>query len=370
MTQRNLPHRYASLDGYRFLAASAVVLFHFNADFHLGLASAFPAVTRFNSFVDFFFMLSGFVIAVGYLDRLESWTDYAHFLHARFARIYPLHIVTLGMFLVFVAIGVALRLPPNHPEFVAMSGLPANIALTQSWGVLNHPSFNVPSWSISAEWFVYLAVPLFFTLTRRVHVLANVLLLALFVGVMIAFRRRAGLEAWTGATFDFGMLRAVPSFFLGILLAQAVQRAPLGWAPPWWSVHALFVFAIVLLGVDLPPETILPIFALLIVAAALADRGDAPSVMKGWALSALGQGSYALYMLHVLMSVPTLLIMRRLHLLDTRWAILVAFVLYVGVVLLSLASYRYFETPMRRRVMGVRIGAFGNRPRQKYRAIG
>lgn len=358
------PPRYTSLDGYRFFAASGVVLFHFDPDFHLGLAQYVPAVKHLSTFVDFFFMLSGFVITVGYIDRLTSWTEYGHFLRARIARIYPLHLATLGLFLAFVALAATLRMPLNHPEIAATSGLPANVFLLHGWGVLDHSSFNVPSWSISAEWFVYLAAPLFFVLARRVPMALNALLVTLFICVMTIWRSHAGLGSWMDATYDYGMLRAVPTFFLGVVLAQLITRPSLPWSPPWWLVHGLFFLALVLLDLDVPREALLPVFALLIAAAALADRAGTPSLMKGRLVSALGQGSYALYMLHVLMSVPVLLVLRRMHRLDTGWSLLAAVALYVVVVLMSVASYRYFETPLRKRIMSVRVsGAMGRTPR-------
>ena len=354
--------RFAALDGYRFFAATGVVLFHFDMDFHLGLAKMVPAVAHLSTMVDFFFMLSGFVIAIGYMDKVLCWDDYRRFLRTRLARVYPLHLATLLVSLVFVGIGVALRLRANHPEIIAISGLPANLLLIHAWGVLNHPSFNVPSWSISAEWFVYLAAPLFFALARRAPLLINSLLIALFIYAMIVIRHYAKLGDWLDATFDFGMLRAVPTFFAGVMLAYALKRKVIARILPWWSVHTVFILSILLLGFDFPREFVLVLFAFLIMSAALADQGGAPSIMKGRLLSSLGQSSYGLYMLHVLLSLPVLLMLRRLHLIDTYWSLIAALMVYVAAIMLSLASYRFFEIPIRKWLTGshaspVRSGA-------------
>ncbi len=344
----SLTPKYVTLDGCRFLAASGVVLFHFDTDFHLGLAKVVPAVAQLTAMVDFFFMLSGFVIATGYINSVVSWTDYRRFLRARLARIYPLHLATLVMSLGFVAMAAALGVSANHPEIIAMSGLPANFLLLHAWGVLDHPSFNVPSWSISAEWFVYLTAPVFFTLVRRAHLLVNLALLILFTSMMIAIRSHAGLGHWMDAAYDFGMLRAVPTFFSGVMLANILARTSINWTPSWWSVHAAGVLAICLLGTHLPRELVLIVFALLIVAAALADRGGAPTILKGELLSSLGKSSYGLYMLHVLLSLPILFFLRRLQLIDTGWSLIAACATYIIAIVLSLVSYRFFETPMRR----------------------
>ena len=349
MTISSKAHRYVALDAYRFIAATGIVVYHYAPDF-LGSQRYVPLVERLSYFVDFFFMLSGFVIAVSYMERLASFTDYARFLGARLARLYPLHLATLCLSLTFVAVGVALKMPVNHPEIVAMSGLPSNVLLLHGWGVLNHTSFNVPSWSISAEWFLYLIAPLLFLIARNVAMPVKLLLVAL----VIVLLRWMDSGDWMRATYDFGMLRAVPTFFIGILIAQWVPTTSMRWSPSWWTVHGIFLLVLCVLRSSLPPEAIIPMFALLITAVALVDRGGAPSIMKGRLLETLGQSSYALYMLHVLASVPVLLALRRLHLLETGWALATACGLYGCVVVLSVASYRYFETPAREWLMGMR----------------
>ena len=147
--------RYSALDSYRFAAALCIVVYHYNIDFRLGLERLSPAVPQLGAMVDFFFLLSGFVIGVSYLDSMRGVKDYAAFLRARLARIYPLHLLTALASLALLPVSAIFRLPVNHPEILGLSGLPANLALIHAWGVLDHPSFNVPSWSISAEWFVY-----------------------------------------------------------------------------------------------------------------------------------------------------------------------------------------------------------------------
>src|SRR3569833_1075389 len=70
------PGRYESLDGMRGLCAVAVALLHFD------LGAGFLAKHGFLS-VDMFFVLSGFVIALKYEDRLRSPNGFRAFLGAR-----------------------------------------------------------------------------------------------------------------------------------------------------------------------------------------------------------------------------------------------------------------------------------------------
>ena len=345
------PQRYAALDSWRFLAASGVVLFHYNMDFHLGLSNVLPVVQNLSSMVDFFFILSGFVIMQGYRSRLDSMAGYRSFLVARLARIYPLHLLTLLAFLALAGVAFALHIKANHPENLALSGLPATLLLIQAWGVLDHDTFNSLSWSISAEWFVYLLAPLIFAIVRRVSLSCAVLAALLLIAFMIAVRSALGAQDWMHSTWQFGMLRALPSFFAGAALAEAVCTGGLKGKPSWWSVHAIALCALAILSLDTPREFSLPVLGLLIVHTALADAGGAPTMLKSPALLALGEASYALYMIHMLVSLPLLALARATHLIDTPWAYAFALFGFALSVALSLASYRYFEKPARDWIM-------------------
>src|SRR5262249_48688850 len=112
--------------------------------------------------VDFFFVLSGFIITHVYLANLAHPTAAATrvFLWHRFVRIYPVHVAVLAGLMVLLAIGRVAGIPLNNPEDWSSADLLWNLTLLHAWGFVDHPSWNVPSWSISAEWFAYLLFPL------------------------------------------------------------------------------------------------------------------------------------------------------------------------------------------------------------------
>ncbi len=89
-------HRFGVLDGWRGIAALAVALYHFRFYSHIGLSSFLLSAYL---FVDFFLVLSGFVIAYTYGDRLARWGDVAEFAIRRFGRLWPLHAAVLMMLL-------------------------------------------------------------------------------------------------------------------------------------------------------------------------------------------------------------------------------------------------------------------------------
>ncbi len=344
--------RYYALDGYRFIAASLVAVYHYNTDFRLGLEQLSPAVPQLGVMVDFFFLLSGFVIAVSYMGRMNDASDYARFLRARFARLYPLHLLTLAATLALMGAGLAFGVRPNHPEAFALSALPANFASLHAWGLVDHLSFNGGSWSISAEWFVYLLAPLAFLAARRLPLAANVLLLAAIVCALTFVRSALGLRPWWDSSYDFGAARAVPTFFAGVLIAVCLHAIPDRFAPRWTAAHATFALALLLLHFGAPRETVIATFALLLTMAALAERAGRPTVLAGRAMTTAGDASYAFYLTHGLVAIVPLFVLRRFGLVGGPAACVVAIAAGGATLFVSVWLYRRFEQPTKRWILG------------------
>ena len=343
------PVRYRALDGYRFLAASGVALSHYDLVFDLRLGAVSATVPQLGEFVDFFFILSGFVIGATYAGRLSSGADYRRFLQARLARIWPLHLATAFASLALVPLAMFFHVAVNHPEMTKLSALPANLAMVHAWGFFDHLTFNGPSWSISAEWFVYLLCPVLLLLAQRLSTFGGVALGALFIAAMILVRNRLGLGDWTGASCDFGSVRAVPLFFAGLVIAVALARRPAMRGPSWLVVHALFIASLLTLHLSAPREIAVALFALVVAGAALAERAGRPTRMGGRLMSRLGDASYAIYLTHFLIAVPVVFMLRKANLLGTPAAFVAAGATLGVTILLSLAIFRWFESPLRRR---------------------
>jgi len=344
-----------SLDSYRFLAASMIVVLHYDSDFVLGLSKYLPTLRKLDLFVDFFFILSGFVIARSYASKVSSWPLYFQFLQKRFARIYPLHLLTLGLVVLMVVIAAAGNIRINHPEVYEWKGLLPTIFLVQAWGTLDHNTFNLPAWSISAEQFVYLLFPIFVLMSRRLPLFVNGVCIVVFI---VAFQYSGLLPGgahWTNVNSDFGNLRAVPTFFAGILLAQLLDRSPPRIWLGWGAIHGLFVACVAAILIGLPDELVLIGFGVILFCAACAELAGAPTFLATPTFALLGNASFAIYLLHRILDIPVVFLLRKIGLYGTAAAPFFAVATYGLCVLLALLCYRYFETPSRRYISNLNL---------------
>jgi peptidoglycan/LPS O-acetylase OafA/YrhL len=338
---------YRVLDAYRFLAALMVALGHFNGSFALGIESFTPYGVRFNLFVDFFFILSGFVIALNYAGRVTTVSEYGDFLWRRLARLWPLHLLVLGVLCGSALAGYLASYKFSDPETYEIAGLPWNLFLLQAWGPVWHQSFNVAAWSISAEIFVYMLFPIFAWQVRRFPIWASLGVIVLIVVLETYWREAAGLRPWHHATYDFGILRAVPSFLLGVIIHRAATKSALPFTITWPVAHAVFGAALIALQLDMPSELIISLFGLFVFAAVKAEQAQEKSWLSAAPFQSLGQASYALYMIHMPLMTFALIIVRR-TIGTGGWAgWSVALSLLTISTIIALWLYQNFENPWR-----------------------
>lgn len=164
--------------------------------------------------VSFFFILSGFVLAYNYHDKILSGeTKFSQFWLARFARIYPLHLLTL-------LIAIPLSFMGNATEWINRFVL--NIFLIQSFVPSDdiYFYFNSVSWSISDEWFFYLMFPflVFFMLRRRYLKFLVFLLLLIPVGLWLV------KASYHEKYFYINPLLRIGDFMIGKMLFRVYRR--------------------------------------------------------------------------------------------------------------------------------------------------
>jgi peptidoglycan/LPS O-acetylase OafA/YrhL len=296
MTPVATPADLRPLTALRFLAAMWVVLFSFWP--HLDVGFMPNVVAKGYLGVETFFILSGFILSHVYLAAAgEGRFAYGSFLWARIARVYPLHVATLlgvgALGVAAVAMGMSI-----DGNILSWQTLPANLTLIHAWGVTSEAGWNHPSWSISAEWFAYLAFPAFAFVAWRLRErpwAAVAGAAALMIGLYAAFEALAGFSL-TLATFHWGALRIVPCFALGCALYLAYRRRPLN--RPWLIAGACASVMIV-------SASLLTWDGLAVLAAGgmILGLASLPNARAGWLASRpavyLGEISYSVYMVCV-----------------------------------------------------------------------
>ncbi len=361
----NSNHYIHSLTPLRAIAALWVVLFHIDVSlFYRDLGALVPRTASgiFSQgylWVDFFFLLSGFIIAHVYGARLSSGNKpeaIKEYLWARFARIYPLHLFTLTL-LVVAAPVVAYFFPGvvdgSWRTYFAWSALPSNLLFTNAMNQHVYLSWNMVSWSIGAEWWTYIAalVVVIGLWQQKLRVAIAVMLLA-SVGLVTLVYLLPGHKL--DITFNYGFFRCLFEFVLGLGLYQLYLQC---WAQSWLKYDAIFLCLIgLVIGIfhcQLPDLVIIPVFILLILAAAY-NRTRVCTGLNWPVLQYLGTISYSIYLMH---GIWFLLFWFSLPALKTSWVLvempaalkLLYIVIFLTLTLISSHfSYRYIEVPGRR----------------------
>jgi peptidoglycan/LPS O-acetylase OafA/YrhL len=254
-----------SLTGLRGVAACSVLLAH-------AIDTAFvyePTVLLITGRIAYFgmslfFVLSGFVIHYNYSDLFNSEplkTALSRFFLARFARLYPLYAV--GIFLTLPMI------PVPYAPWIVISYL----TMTQSWLNAEMAAFP-PDWSISTEWFFYLAfIPLTMILASLRRPMRGFIIfsIATVVGLSTAFSlwrdpitMFADKWFWHGETISagswgwvyyFSPYVRIFEFISGMLMAQAYKVRDAEWLPPIVLPIGLIWCGVVFISCWLPSWT-------------------------------------------------------------------------------------------------------------------
>jgi peptidoglycan/LPS O-acetylase OafA/YrhL len=294
--------RFTVLDSWRGVCAMIVVVYHFTAKSHLLFL---PFFRNGWIFVDFFFVLSGFVITHAYQHHLKSPNELLAFAIRRFGRIWPLHaamlvpfLLTESLKLLLTAKGFSADRAPFTGE-MSIPGLVANIFLVQSMGVLTYPSWNIPSWSISVEYWTYIvfAIAVFATARAERPRFWNALLLTVIIAfsfiVMIVYAKTLHTN------LTFGIFRCLLGFIGGHFAYQLWRR--LSGLRGSTTIELLAVLLVLLFVIYLA-NGLFSFLAPVVFGGAVIvfahERGALSHLMRTRFFAMLGKLSYSIYMTH------------------------------------------------------------------------
>jgi peptidoglycan/LPS O-acetylase OafA/YrhL len=368
-----------NLTPMRGIAALLTVIFHI--DLFMGNALVHPSASavmgRMYLMVDFFFILSGFIMCYVYGDRFSAqvkWTDFKKFTIARFSRVYPLHFSMLVLLIVILYLfGLkGINNPILQVENSVYSVI-TNILLLHSMNLHSWFTWVHASWSISTEWWAYMLFPFlvapFFGLKSRGRLLVCLLCFAGYFCIMyflvplVIYPKempflKMDRSMWSiNVAYDYGFVRCLCGFILGMMMHHAYRD---NWGKKLlgngWVLILLTLTFLACMHFNLPDIITVSFFPLILLSAAYGSEGINKLFITR-PLQRLGDWSFSIYLVHqpILITVFYTLSMLNpqkpgeqppLPPLWMAWTLCV--VLIVLVLFFSRLSYLFIENPARR----------------------
>jgi peptidoglycan/LPS O-acetylase OafA/YrhL len=312
--------------------------------------------------VDLFFLLSGFILAHNYVERMQRPTlaDVGQFLWLRLARIYPVHLFTILVLLVLVTGANSAGYVLTQPDDFTLTAAVHNVLLLQAWGV-SFGTWNTPSWSISAEWFAYLMFPLLIIAFARIRSTSFA-----WLGFLACY----SIFFWTASSWGPGiayldgersLLRVIAQFTAGMMLYRVYQNRWL--SPRFWGVVVWIAFGAVVAYASLVERGPMlhmipaPMMGLFILGLA-SSQGAWSKLLSSRPFVYWGEVSYALYMTHEIARLVFSKVLPgepfRESALGVKFGVLLIFLTVVCAA--AIFTYRFVEQPARnwmRRLVGM-----------------
>ncbi len=360
--------KYSSLESLRGVAAIMVALFH--SGFVTG--DKYPVIAQGPIFVDFFFVLSGFVMAFAYQDKITEGLSFRSFVFLRVGRVYPLHLFMLLVWVPYIGakyyayhkMGLGPSDPANDNNLITFS---SNLLLLHSLGFHDDQNWNTVSWSISVEFYTYLIFFIVISLFRKAYrPVYSLLIVLLSYGALFMLTENSLLR-----TFDYGILRCVGGFFLGMLVFDLHQQNRFKAGAFLWSIIEITLVLLTALVVSQTDGSktaqliSFVAFATTVFVFAAQSEGVVSRFLNTSLLRFLGKLSYSIYMVHMIvftvaavlahyiLKMPSIVVEREgadlVRYINTPWADLITFGLLVIVVGFSWITYTWVEAPWRDR---------------------
>ncbi len=373
------PVQLTALTSIRFFAALHILLFHVYEGHRLSngqgpgwspIFDELPAallngIRHGYLSTSLFFLISGFILSYLYIlpDGTMSVETRAFWI-ARARRVYPLHILILGLAAPFAVIAAIMTVEVSL--FMVLTSGFLNAALLQAWYPPYALTWNFPTWALSAVVFFYLTFPALTRLLRGqsrrrlactlavmpiVSLLPTLVLLAIYPdgGEPQSFWREFVMR---------NPLFWIPHFFMGMLLSRlfGISRFDFQWQREsrfvlaWGDLAFAAILAISM--VDIPIQSLLlrhgllaPLFLVMIYHLA-GNRGLLARLLSPSRVKSLGDASFSIFMLQM----PVFILIAGLAYVLPMPSALKVCLIVLATVGIALLSTNYFEKPFSRRL--------------------
>jgi peptidoglycan/LPS O-acetylase OafA/YrhL len=335
--------KFYGIELLRFLASLAIVIFHWGLSFgFLDLDANYTYKNIFNIIylhgdiaVSIFFVISGIVFSNVYLDEKKN-SSFVSFFVKRFARLYPLHILTLFLIIIIQFLFSYIFGSNQLYTFNDLYHLFLNIFLLLGIGLEEGRSFNSPVWTVAMEVYVYFVFFFCIAYIRKYKILFVLLIYSLIIvvdktnAVELDFIRRYLNLAWF---IDYARL-----FFSGVFIFLLEKK--------FRDSKFLYIGTILLLIITSVIKFYFFIFIpSLVMFFVLIDKIITSKEIKK-IFEILGSLTYSMYLLHTVTFLYLLFILRVFDKVSFFY-LDITFILYLAsTILLSLLSFRYFEKPL------------------------
>lgn len=332
----------------RFIAAIAIVISHFNKDMFLYKIDYISNIfLNANVGVSYFFILSGFIMIVAYNKKEKI--GYIDYYKNRFARIFPLYVLGLVLYLV-----------TKYANF----SIPATIVYLlglQSWIPGKVMILNFPGWSISVEFLFYLIFPVlynyFYSRKNKSIWIAAILLWVVtqvFSHLYKASPYYEGLHTKSQQFLYYFPLMHVNEFLVGNLAGIFFIN---NFKQKNYDIPIILIFLAILLALIFVPlfyhNGLMAVLFIPLIILISWNNGFLTKVFSLKPLEYLGEASYAIYITHI----PVLYILREVIL--WKWKTMDTdgkFWIYMAVLIpVSMLFYQFIEKPMRNYIKKINI---------------
>lgn len=311
-----------NLTPLRGIAALLTVIFH--VDLYIGMGGGgllrtdnSLLITKLYLMVDFFFVLSGFVMCHVYGKWFSHSVDgfsFKKFTIARFARVYPLHFFTLfylvALRLWFVMAGGIDNDPFNLASFT-WSSIPTNLLLLQSMNVHNWFTWNNAAWSISTEWWMYMLFPFLVAPFMRLSAVARWVVVAAclagYVFIMLVIQNYVTVpeslsfikpQPTINVAYQYGFLRCLFGFVIGMMVYLGYKEE---WAKQFLASGTMLMLATAGLAICLHfavPDVLSVSFYPFILLSAAYGSQKMNAFFGDKVMQRLGDWSFSIYLVH------------------------------------------------------------------------
>lgn len=351
--------RLEQLTFTRFIAAMAIVIFHFGSGFYpFNFEEISFIVGRANLGVSYFFILSGFIMVVAY--NSSGHINTGSYLRNRFARIYP--VFFLSIILLFLH---TYFFDPNFSWGIAKHAL-LNLSLLQAWIPSKVMLFNGPAWSLSVEVFFYLVFPFFFnkiyTKLKPVTTIAGIFIFWLCFQIGFDYLSSSsfneGYPSDSHAFISFFPLLHLNAFLAGnaagLLFVNNLAGRTTGKHDILVVVSIVAFIALLKtnFGVNYHNGLLAVVIVPFIISVSL-NEGYITKFLRLKFLVFLGEISYGIYILQIPVMRLTVSIVRQLNI--THDSAYLFYISLVTLIFVSALSYYFFETPVRNIIKTVRL---------------